>query len=223
MDRRARSRILLGAAIAAISLPAGVAAAQFAASSLLPRGPSLKLFYRAHTDVDGDGRADSVTLTRGSISTPGRVDVRLASGRRVSVRIATDAVYLPGLVKVGNVNGRPGAELFIDRDHVTTAEAIGIYTYWRGQLRRAGTLSAYGSDYGIRFGITCGARGSTHLVFEHQFWLRTFSPPRWRQRDTVYLWSGPALRLVRRGAARSITGAPPARLLGVGCGHVPSR
>jgi hypothetical protein len=148
----------------------GVLVASAGASS------ELRVVYRAHADVNGDGRADLVILKTGSVASPGRLEVSLASGPRVSVKIPTDAVYLPGLISVGNVDGRPGAELFVDLVHVTTAEQVGVYTYWHGQLRAAATFSAYGSDFGIRYGITCAANASKHFITQHEFLLTGSSP-----------------------------------------------
>jgi hypothetical protein len=179
---------------------------------------ALRVVYRARADVDGDGRVDLVRLRTGSPSSPGRLLVDLGHDRDLAVPVATDAVYLPGLVAAGDVDGRPGAELFVDAVHVTTAETIAIYTYWGGQLRRAGALSAYGADAGIRFGIACQVRGSRRLVVEHELW-QPGSRKVWLGRDTTYAWAGPALRLSARGRARFIGSAPPRALIGVHCGH----
>ena len=119
---------------------------------------NLKVVYRAYADVNGDGRRDLVTLRRTGAS-KGELTVALRGGGRLSVATPSDAVWLPGLVATGNVDGRPGEELFVDVVHVTTAESISIYTDWRGSLVRAGTLSAYGSDYGVLYGITCSVAG----------------------------------------------------------------
>ena len=150
----------------------------------------------------------------------GQLTVALADGGRLSVITPSDAVWLPGLVATGNVDGRPGEELFVDVTHVTTAESISIYTDWRGSLVRAGTLPAYGNDYGVLYGITCGAQGNRHLVTDHSFYIR-FGTHQWMGQDTVYVWQGPALKLFAREPARRLRGAPSPTLIGVQCGHVP--
>ena len=180
---------------------------------------NLKVVYRAYADVNGDGRLDLVRLRRTGAS-KGELTVALRGGGRLSVATPSDAVWLPGLAASGNVDGRPGEELFVDVVHVTTAESISIYTDWRGSLVRAGTLSAYGNDYGVLYGITCSVAGSRHLVTEHGFSIK-FGTRSWMRQDTVYSWKGPALKVFARGPARRMRGAPPPALVGVQCGHPP--
>jgi hypothetical protein len=183
-------------------------------------GANLHVVHRAYADINGDGRRDLVTLRRTSAS-KGQLTVALAGGGRVSVTTPSDAVWLPGLVATGNVDGRPGEELFVDVVHVTTAESIAIYSDWHGALVRAGTLPAYGEDYGVLFGITCSAQGRRHFVTGHSFYIK---PPthRWMRQDTVYVWNGPALKLLTRQRATRIPGEPSAALVGVQCGHLPT-
>jgi hypothetical protein len=185
-------------------------------------GTNLKLSHRARVDVDGDGRADLVTL-RSTGGASGRLEVDLASGRRLVTRTPSDAAFLPALVSAGAVAGRPGAVLFVDVLHITTEEEIRIYSDWHGQLRAATTLPAYGEDSGIRFGITCSSAGSSHFVTNHKFLLDLSAHPRhWTRQDTGYVWAGPALRLASRGAKERISGGPPAGLVGVHCGRLPT-
>ncbi|MGZ4480949.1 MAG: DUF4232 domain-containing protein, partial [Gaiellales bacterium] len=180
---------------------------------------NLHVLYRAYADVNGDGRRDLVTLRHVSAS-KGQLTVALAVGPRLSVSTPSDASWLPGLVATGNVDGRPGEELFVDVAHVTTAESISIYTYWQGALVKAGTLSAHGYDYGILYGLTCSAQGTRHLITQHDFYMK-FGTHQWMRQDTVYLWQGPRLKLLARYAATRIPGQPSPALVGVQCGHVP--
>jgi hypothetical protein len=183
---------------------------------------TLRVVYRAHANVDGDGRPDLVTLRRTSASA-GRLQVALASGRLLSVKTPTDAPWLPGLVATGNVDGRAGEELFVDVTHITTSEAIYVYTYWQGQLRLAGRLSAYGYDYGILSGITCSGDGSKQFVTERNFLLQpSLLAGHWTEQDTQYIWQGPTLKLYATHPARSIHGSPSPTLVGVQCGHTPT-
>ena len=194
--------------VSGILVMAGVAAA----STSQPR-----LFYRAHVDVTGSGHRSLVTVTHASSG--GRLTVSLGSGHRLSVALPSDAPFLPGLVSAGNVDGRPGAELFVDVLHITTDEEIRILTVWNGHLRSGGQLPAYGEDNGIRFGMTCAATAKRHLVTDHAFTLHFAAHPRyWSRRDTVYAWTGPHLVRIRRGPAVRLSGAPPAGQLGVRCG-----
>jgi len=178
-----------------------------------------KVVYRAFADVNGDGRLDLVTLRRTGAS-KGELTVALRGGGRLFVATPSDAVWLPGLVATGNVDGRAGAALFVDVAHVTTAESIGIYTESRGRLVRAGTLPAYGNDYGVLYGVTCGAQGNRHTVTDHSFFIR-FGTHQWMRHDTVYMWQGPALKLFSRGRTSRLRGAPSPVLVGVQCGHPP--
>jgi hypothetical protein len=227
-DGLGRGALLLAAGLAGV-IPIGASAARAApqrgAGAVSASSP--KLFYRALADVDGDGRQDVVTLTAlepGTTVQPsgGLLRVELASGPVISVTTGTDAPYLPGLVRVGNINGRPGEELFVDVGHLTTEEDIAVYTYAEGRLLDAGTFAAYGEEYGIRSGITCSSRAGAHLLTEHAFELRGRAGRRWWERNTVYGWAGTSLRLRSRGSAQRISGGPPAALVGVQCGHVPA-
>lgn len=187
-------------------------------------GPApLQLRYRAHADVDGDGRPDLITLRKASQHQGGLIRVALASGRRISVKTSMFAVFLPALVAVGDVDGRGGDELFVDVEHISTNEFIGIYTYWKGQLRLAATMPGYSAHPGLWAGMTCSARGVRHFVTVHQFVLTPSSQPHyWTQQDPEYVWQGPALKLYTTGPTRRLTGLPPPGLVGLHCGHPPT-
>jgi len=123
-------------------------------------GPApLRLFYRARVDVNGDGRPDLVILRKRSRG-QGVISLTLMSGRRSSIETSSFAKMLPALVAVGNVDGRAGDELFVDVEHLSTNEFIGIYTYWKGQLRLAKTLPGYSAHPGVWAGMTCSTHGS---------------------------------------------------------------
>ena len=186
-------------------------------------GPApLPMRYRAHADVDGDGRADLITLQK-THNGHGLIELTLASGRRASVKTSTFAGALPALVAVGNVDGRPGDELFVNVEHISTNELIGVYTYWNGRLRLARTLPGYSAHPGVWAGMTCSAHGTQHFVTVHQFGLGPVSPPRyWTRQDTAYVWRGPTLTLYASHPAQRLAGLPPASLIGLHCGHEPA-
>jgi hypothetical protein len=179
-------------------------------------GP-LRLVYRTHADLDGDGRADVVSAHKTN-GQHGSITATLATGRAVSIQTATFSVALPAIVAVGNVDGRAGDELFVDVEHISTNEFIGIYTYWHGQFRLAKTLAGYSAHPGLWAGMTCSARGSKHLITVHQFVEQARG---WTRQDTVYAWSGPTLVVSATEPARAITGTPPPILVGLHCGHAP--
>ena len=185
-------------------------------------GPAaLRLRYRAHADVNGDGRPDLIAL-RKTHKGHGRIEVTLATGRRISVKTSTFAAALPALVAVGNVDGRPGEELFVDVEHISTDEFIAVYTYWHGQLRHAGTLPGYSAHPGLWAGMTCSARGGKHFIIVHQFVLGPVSHPRyWTRQDTDYVWQGPALKLTASRPATRLSGLPSPALVGLHCGRAP--
>jgi hypothetical protein len=162
------------------------------------------------------------TVERWLSGTQGLIEVTLASGRRVSIKTSTFAAALPALVAVGNDDGRPGDELFVDVEHISTSEFIGVYTYCNGQLRLAKTLPGYSAHPGLWAGMTCTAQGSKHFITVHQFVLGPVPQPRyWTRQDTDYVWQGPALKLFASHPARQIPALPPPALAGLHCGHPP--
>jgi len=184
-------------------------------------GPApLRLQYRAHADLDGSGHLDLITLRRISPA-HGQITATLASGQ-VSITTDSSAVALPALVATGNVDGYPGDELFVDVEHISTNEFIGIYTYRDGALHHAATLAGYSAHPGLWAGMTCAAPGRAHTVVVHQFVEQgTGARAYWTRQDTVYTWSGPSLRQTSTGARRRIAGLPPAGLVGLHCGQAP--
>jgi|SRR5581483_2194280 len=181
------------------------------------------LVYTAHADVDGDGQSDLVTLQRHPAAV-GHIEVRLATGRSLAIRMRSDAPFVPGLTTSGNVNGVRGDELFVDMQHFPTSEVIGVFTYAGGRLRLARKLLAYSSDFPLRYGITCGSAGSKHRVTQYQFQLHVNGGHwRWTRKVTNYAWKGAALRVIARHHVRAIAGHPPPRQVGVHCGQVPAK
>jgi hypothetical protein len=180
-----------------------------------------RLVYRAKADVDGDGRGDVIALRKTSHA-KGVIEVALASGRHVSATTRSLAVGRPGLVRVGNVNGRAGSELFVELEHISTAGTIGIYTYANRQLRLAGTLPT-SAHAGLFSGITCGSCGSEHFITAHSFVLQPQTgPPRyWTRTDSRYAWHGAKIVLAHKGATIRISGTPSPGRVGVRCGHAP--
>ena len=177
------------------------------------------LVYRAHADVDGDGRSDTILLK--ASATGGSLQVKLATGAPISVKTASDAPFLPGLVAAGNVNGLPGAELFVDEQHITTDEVIAVYTLSGGRLMRAGALPAYGSDFGIRFGMSCRAAAGRHYVDDDLYQLLGNGSGRhWTLQRTSYEWRGARLRQTASHPAHRISTGPSRSQVGVHCGRL---
>ena len=216
-----RLRLAQASVAVGVLLLYGGPRSSFAVSGTKHTGPApLRLRYRAHADVDGDGRPDLIALRKSSRNR-GLIQVAFASGRHVWVTTSTSAAALPALVTVGNVDGRPGDELFVDVEHISTNEFIGVYTYWHRQLRLAKTLDGYSAHPGLWAGMTCGARDAKHFITVHQFVQQTGSS--WTREDTDYVWRGPALKLYAAHPARRISAAPSPALVGLHCGHRPAR
>ena len=172
--------------------------------------------------MDGDGRLDLINLRTASQPGGAVIQVTLASGRVLSVRTGTMPAALPALVTVGNVDGRPGDELFVDVEHISTSDSIGVYTYAGGQLRLAGEAPV-SAHPGLFAGITCTARGSQRILSAHQFVLQPLTGPRyWTRQDTNYVWQGSLLSQQAPAAVTRIAGTPPPGLVGVHCGHTPT-
>ena len=179
--------------------------------------------YRARADIDGDGRLDRVFLSRHPAMT-GHLAVTLATGRRLALKMQSDAPFVPGLATIGNVNGRRGDELFIDLHHLTTAEIIGVFTYTRGHLRLAGKVFAYGNDFTIHYGVNCATHGTKQVMIDHEFQLHVIGTHwRWTRKDVFFVWHGSALRRTGATGPRHITGHPPKAQVGVHCGQAPAR
>ncbi len=191
------------------------------ATGLQTGGPDVapKLVYSAHADVDGDGRPDTILLK--ASATGGSLRVKLAAGPLISLSTASDAPFLPGLVAVGNVNSLPGAELFVDEQHITTDEVIAVYTFSGGRLIRAGALPAYGSDFGIRFGMSCRAAAGRHYVEDDLYQLLGSGRGRhWTLQRTSFQWRGAILRLIARHPTHMISTGPSRSQVGVHCGRL---
>lgn len=196
-----------------------------AAASKLSHIRAHGLVYSAHADVDGDGRPDLVTLHRHPAQT-GHLLVRLATRRRLTAKMSSDAPFVPGLAASGNVNGTRGDELFVDMHHLFTNDVIGIFTYVHGRIRLVGQVLAFGNDYPLRFGVTCTTHGARHVVIDHEFQLHFAGPSLpsfWTRQDTFFRWKGSALRLTAKLGPRRIAKRPPTDQVGIQCGHAPSR
>ena len=182
-----------------------------------------RFVYSARADIDGDGRLDRVVLTRHPVMT-GHLEVRLATGRRLALKMQSDAPFVPGLAATGNVNGRRGEELFVDLHHLTAAEVIGIFTYAKGHLRLAGKVFAYGNDFTVHWGVNCATHGTRRVVIDHEFQLHIVGTHwRWTRKDVFFVWRGSVLHRTGAHGPRHITGHPPKDQVGVHCGHAPTR
>ncbi len=195
-----RCPVIAVLAATAVGWPASVAVAQSA-------------------DVDGDGRPDTVALAAATNPDGGSGAVTLrvttASGARLAAPVSDGLPPPPRILRVANVDGRPGAEIFVDTAHISTMDTVGVYTYRRGRLARAGSFLVFGGDFDFKFGITCSRAGTAELLIQHEF---TRNPGHgWTRSDKTYVWR--AGSLVRRGHTRTTrqAGAPRRSQTGVAC------
>jgi hypothetical protein len=169
-------------------------------------------------DVDGDGRADLVLLyTKPGVQHYGyrfTLKVDRASGGTLTSQLPEGDIPAT-IARLRNVNGRPGAELFIHYVHVTTAESMAIYSFNGNRLQRSGVLSYGGYDSGLKFGFTCRT-GQPPQIVEDQF-ARRSAPGHWAHTATTYVWSGSALNKTTTHTTTFVGASPPPRQVGAHC------
>lgn len=183
-------------------------------SRYLPKDAGCVTVRRA--DITGNGSSDVVILfgrlNAKRIPTSFTLEVIEAGGSVLTANVPQPDLN-PTIALIRNVNGRPGAEIFVHEGHVTTEEEMGVYAFDGRGLRRAGGLSYGGEDAGIRFGFTCRTSTPAQIV-EHEFLEQTPFKGVWKRRDTTFRWVG--ARLVR-GASRTTVAKPAPAEVGVHC------
>jgi hypothetical protein len=159
----------------------------------------------ATADIDGDGRGDTVRLLSPGLGTPSVLQITLASGR-VLTAPAGDGLPPARLLRIANVDGRRGAEIFVDTQHISTEDTVSIYTDRARNLAVAERLPAFGGDFGIKFAFNCTRQGAVRAIVQHQFLL---DHGRWSRTDTTYVWHNG--RLHRQGPSRTapLPASPP--------------
>jgi hypothetical protein len=185
------------------------------ANRYLPKRAGCVTVRRA--DANGDGRIDLVLLyarlnTRG-LPAAHELKVVLASGGTLTVRVPRFAFDGPTIMRLRNLNARPGVEIVVHEAHSTTEELAGVYAIDRGALRRAGGFAFDGEDGGIVFGFTCHTRPPATIV-QHEFDERIPFRGVWDRTDTNYHWVDGRLR---RSATRKVKAKPSRGQIGVHC------
>jgi len=174
-------------------------------------------------DVDGNGRPDLVLL----YTHPGvknfnyefTLKVYRVSGGTLTAQLPAGDIPASFLL-LRNVNRRPGVEIFVHIDHISTNETFVIYTFNGTKLQQAASFFDYGGDVEVRFGVTCHVPtsivqdefGVTSSIFPASQWT-------WTHRETTYTWVGATLK---QGVTRTTTfkGAnPPASEVGLRCSY----
>jgi hypothetical protein len=168
-------------------------------------------------DLDGDGVADTVTAQTDS-SYELRVTASLsAPGSAASSEQAFSNAfpYEPWFERVRNVDGRPGAELFVHTGHISTDDTITVLSVARGSFVRSGSFlfnAGLGDDYAMGFRCTT-VRGGPGIV-AYDFGLLPSGG--WMRRVRAYRWHDGTLARVGR-AHRTTVGHPPAGERRIGC------
>jgi hypothetical protein len=62
-------------------------------------------------------------------------------------------VEIPAIIRIRNVNDRPGVEIFIHDSRISSGSTAGVYTFDGHKLRRAGGWFSYGGDSAQRYGF----------------------------------------------------------------------
>ena len=179
-------------------------------------------------DVDGDGRPDLVLLYAhlGHRSFGGRyaptsftLEVVRASGSVVRARLPRPESNA-ALVESGNVNGVPGAELFIQVGRISSGSSADVYTFHDGRLIRGRVTLGWGGDSATQAGFACRP-GRPPTLIVRSFELQGLENGRWQQTQTVFAWHGPVLDRISHSVTHR-RGVPPAAqtALGTGCGTI---
>jgi hypothetical protein len=221
---------LLAVLAPTLALAAGVAAADRPRSTVcaLPRDAAPRrasCLSAVRADVTGDGRSDRVLLygiaARGGGDRSGGFGLELvapgATPRRTRVPRSDGR---PFLIRVGNVNGVPGAELVVELDEISSGSTFGLYTDLDGRLQRVGPLLSAGGDSVAREGFACRTGRAPALVQRIMDLRHGPVDGAWRWRVITYAWRGQTLARTHRG--RFVRrGLPHGRAIaaGAGCGR----
>ncbi|MGH3260628.1 MAG: hypothetical protein ACRDNS_01395 [Trebonia sp.] len=195
----------------------------------------------ARADVDGDGHPDLILLygqlsTRrakgGFVADRFTLKVLRARGGQLTARIARPDVP-PTITAIADVNNRPGDEIFVHQDHLSSGETIGVYTFNGHRLRNAGGPPffmatresgsfpahgfTYGGDSGLHYGFAC-LRDPARIV-QHAFELWSGGENgSWKRTDTTYEWVGAQLVKITVRHTTTQHGFPRG-LIGANCGR----
>lgn len=182
--------------------------------------PSGTVIQTARADVDdGDGLDDVVTIVQRPNHDHLALHVKLADGRELSAPIELGSPgEPPQLVKVGNVNGHPGDELFVAGPGMP-ARPFEVFTYHHGRLIATGPTLVFGNeDPGVLFSVSCTKQRGRHVIIQHD-WLSRPLGSHWTDSGRVYRWHNGTLHTgpkVKRHRVRA-----SATRISLHCGHRP--
>lgn len=176
------------------------------------------------TDLDGDGVGETVAVgtlrdASGIVSGITVAATLSASGVQVARSWPAFGVEGPLVRRVGNVDGRPGAELVLRTLHLSNEEQVRFYTLVGATLTRTRSLlTDYSlSDY-YASGFRCtSVRGRPGVLAFH---FARLTPGRWRRYVRTFVWYSGALSPTGR-TRTTVVRSPPAGERQPGCGRPP--
>jgi hypothetical protein len=153
-------------------------------------------------DIDGDGRLDLVLLYARPITGAGAslkaypetLKVVRAVGGTIQARLRP-TTPAPGIVAVGNVNGRPGDELFVDTNWTSSGPQVLVYSFLAGTLVDSGATLNFGGDSADRFGFSCVQKPAPEIIQRDYSLIGPTIYGRWRLTTYTYVWDGATLHL----------------------------
>jgi hypothetical protein len=161
-------------------------------------------------DMEGHGRPVKVLLymrqTRPSFPF-GIFTLKVVLSRRRSVSRKFVGTVAASIVSADNVDGRPGVELFVHEQHISTDETVGVYSYVSGALRRVLTVYAGGGDQESKFSYACTVVNGAPAIVQSEY--QKAEDGSWTRTDTVNYWSS---GLINPGQPEpAVPVAPPSR------------
>ena len=187
-------------------------------------------------DIDGDGRPDLIIaysrmgqwvpsypgepagLRRNHEARAAFLRVILADGTRVTRRIGV--ARAAGIDAVAHVSAEPGAEVFLEVQHISSGATVDAYGLHAGRLVPAGVALEYGGDSGVQAGFNCVSNPPRVIQTLLSFIGPNEFTRSWRETRVVYAWHG--LRLVqtgRRTLRRLVRLRSAETRIGPGCLH----
>jgi hypothetical protein len=177
------------------------------------RKPDLVVLYASlgKQRVDGDYLPRSWTLETGP-----------SPGQMTRIQVASSGMN-PFLLRLGNVNGVPGDEIFLQPTEISSGSPVDVYSFAGHRLHEAGVFSA-GGDSATRERFFCQPKPTPRIIYETMSSVGMTIYSDWRWTATTYLWHGGTL--VRGHPVTFLRRGLPAlgpRAFGQGCGQLLGR